>query len=313
MDLASELLLAQPDNPLRPPAWRWEAARELANRADAHAIYVDDVALRVALDLQKLMEKSKTERNVRAAIEPMRSAANAYAFWANSQAAVPLPPPVVPGQPASPAPPGPVPTASLYAAELEALVLAGKPTAKIARITNVPEPAVRWYEQLFFDVRDRLRRPAWVTAHAIGPLHQGTVNMALPALIRAYGYYTRSARIVRAVTSTFDATAARAAARDPLRFFTNDAAAAGGLRSALSIRLTPIGPKTYARIVELHHEGLEIELKAQSGSGGETEDQYRRTIEVFAKQVEWSYREAPVGLPESLPGPRLVAAAETPA
>src|SRR5438067_1928326 len=91
-------------------------------------------------------------------------------------------------------------------------------------------PAWRWH----LAGRDRLDRPGWVAANVIGSLHHGSVAALLPALVRAYGYYTRSARIVRAAATGFDHAAARRAAREnPDRFFAADAVSAGGLKAAL--------------------------------------------------------------------------------
>lgn len=294
----ANLLLLRESSPGRPPSWRWDLAGALASPADREPY---DAAVRTAGLIQDETRSGAPAAAICRAISRLGPIADAYAFWLNGsteRASVPPKPddytPMF----------GPLSPAALAAAELEALILANAPQDEISARTGLPVRAVAWYEKLWFDVRSRLDRPGWISTAVIGTLHQGTIGTLLPALIRAYGYYTKSARIVAAAVGGFDAAAAEAAAENPNTFFASDAMAAGSLKAALAVRLMPLTDRrTYARVVELHQESTRIAADSAAAAGTDDENKIRTAAAMLTAQVKFKYGQAPPKAPLRLSTP----------
>lgn len=308
---AAELMVLRAGSPLRPPGWVWAFARLYRSLPPACRIMPADPYVHKAIDFQHhMLDPSLSVPATAAALLAAGDAGDAYAFWAAAEAAA-LPPPKAPGggpddedRPV-PGSSGPCSPMALAKAEVEALILAGKSPATISKVSGLSPEAAVWFEKWFFDVRDRLRRPGWIAANVIGPLHYGTPAMLMPALIRAYGYYTKSARVVRTVTSTFDGPASRIAAKTPATFFKADAESASGIKAALAARLLPLNAKTYARVIELHHEALDVAARTTTDSGAESESKYRDALNELSGRISFDYNQPPTNLAETRL-PRLV-------
>lgn len=290
-------LLLRESSPQRPPTWRWDLAGTLASAPQAELTAQDDW-VRTARRIQDENRSGATESAVAAAIASLGPVADAYAFWLNGRTAAAG----TPNKPDDYTPVfGPLTPAALALAELEALVLADKKPASIAKHTGLSVPAVLWYERLWFDVRSRLKQRGWVANAVIGTLHQGNLGTLLPALIRAYGYFTKSARIVSALVSGFDARVARNAAQSPESFFAADAMAAGGMKAALAVRLMPLNDRrTHARVVELHQEATRIAADATALAGNDDENKLRAAVNVLTDRVKFKYGKAPAPATEPL-------------
>ena len=293
------LHLLRADSGLRPPTWRWDLARVLHDRR-VNLPDVTEPGVEMAAKLQAAAARGDPIA-VAEALAPLGAAADAYAFWLSGTTARAGPNVEQNGYVQEF---GALNPPAMALAEIEALMLAGKSADLIARRTGLTPVAVRWYEALWFDVRDRLRNPGWVSTHVIGTLHQGTLGTLLPALVRAYGYYTKSARVVAAAVSGFDAPAARAAAQSPHTFFAADATSAGSLKAALAVRLMPLTDRrTHARVVELHQEATRISADAALAAGSADENKLRDAVAYFAKQIKMEYGRAPdPELPQLGPG-----------
>jgi len=311
-----DLFSLSPTSAMRPPAWRWELARLLTDRrVGRDPVIHADPDVTAAAHMQDLTAvDATTAGQVEAYLSVPQHQADAYVFHSRTRLAGDCDPP----KPADPALAedypmhGPLTAEAMARAHLEALVLARKSPEAIAKHVGLTPEAVTQYERWWFDVRDRLPRTGWVAHRVIGSLHQGPPHILLPALVRAYGYYTRSTRVVQTVVGAFDPVQARAAGRDPARFFASDAVAAGGLKAALAVRLMPLTRRTYARVMELHHQALEVATKAGQAGGTDEEQKYKTALgELFGK-VDHRYRQAPVELPPVAAGPlpRLVEVAE---
>lgn len=311
MPLPPEVLIERPTHPLRPPDWRWQlaaAVHEMSPNDQDRIVPRLDPLVAVAYDVQTHTRATQTDTQraqLWANADP--AAADAFDFWtaATTSRAQPA------GRGAWDL--GPLGPEPLAMAALDGLILAGRPAEKCGRYVGLSAAAVGWYEAWWFDVRGRLRSPGWVAANVIGSLHQGEVTTLLPALIRAYGYYTRSARVVKTAASGFDAAVAHRAGRDVGRFFAADAAAAGALKAALVARMLPVhDPRTFARVIELHHEALDVEVKARQFGGSEDAARLKAAADVLVGRIETGYGAAPVDDDDVRRLPRLVQAADAP-
>lgn len=293
MSQVLDLFSLRPESALRPPDWRWDLARQLNDRRaskDDKAAHRDP-SVTAAVKLQDIIDKGMTDAQRLAAytsVDPDQ--ADALVFHQRSAVAELA----VPAEESKDYPmAGPLTADALARAQLEGLVLARKTPEFIAKRVGISSRAVEWYERWWFDVRDRLDRPGWVAAHVIGSLHQGSPALLLPALVRAYGYYTRSTRVVEAIAGAFDGPAARQAARDPAKFFAADAVSAGGLKAALAVRLMPLTRKTYARVMELHHAAMGVAIKTGQTDESEAEKKYAVAARQLLDRADRKYREAP--------------------
>lgn len=314
---ATERLVLRPDSHLRPPAWRWELARLLVGNLptpDRYStpVHHHDPEVESAARTLQLLEKPGIDEDERldnfGAIHPHQ--ADAYVFYDSAVFAAVTDPVLPAGSGESHPMVGPLTAEAISRAQLDALILAGKSPDRIANIMGLPEAVVTQYESWWFDVRDRLKHKGWVAAKVIGSLLQGPPALILPALIRAYGYHTKDSRIVNRVVSMFDSKTTRNMARDPVTFFSKDAVAAGGLKAALAVRLMPLGSKTYAQVMELHHDAMEIAAKSGQGAASESEEMYRGAAHSIFGRIEHGHRMAPVEVVPELQAPRLVIPAE---
>jgi hypothetical protein len=269
-----EQLNLRPGSPFRPVTWRWQLAQQIRSGPPVRKKTYPDDQVRAAAAVQEGLEHYSTEEKIRT-LDEYPALGDAYAFWVSGSASS-----------ASSGPGGgPLSSAALAQAELEGLLLAGKKSDKIGAHTGMSAESVDWYEALWFDVRTRRKHPGWIAANVIGSLHQGTPATLIPALIRAMGYYTRSSRVVKAVAGSFDGVAARQSADDPAKFFASDAIFSGRLKASLATRLYTLDQKTFGRIIELHHEAVDIETKTRSMSGSENEAKYNDAFDMLRKNL----------------------------
>jgi hypothetical protein len=75
---------------------------------------------------------------------------------------------------------------------------------------------------------------------------------------------------------------------------------ASGLKAALAARLLPLDRRTYARVVELHHEALDLEAKAQLTGSSAAESTYLDAVNRLSGALAHGYGE-PVDLPPEPP------------
>jgi len=213
--------------------------------------------------------------------------ADAYAFW-------------VAGEPVVAPPPQPgvkpsffesVGTNVLARAELDALILANKSPKAISKRTNLDPEAVVWYERMFYDVRDRLSRKGWICANAIGEIYQVKTSVALPALVRAYGFHTKSARVVTSIVSTFDAFAIRDAVANPSDFWRRDVKGTTGVKAAIAAKLAAFGGwESLNAMINTHHAAIDVETRAKLNSTSEGENKYKDLVDQLQTKIDWQYR-----------------------
>lgn len=291
-----EILNLRPGSPFRPVTWRWQLAQQIRTGPPARKKVYPDPKVRAAADVQESMTLLSVEEKIRT-LDRYPDLGDAYAFWVSGAAAAG-------GQdgPAS----GPLSSAALAKAELEGLILAGKKPDKIAKHTGMSVASIGWYEDLWFDVRSRRRHPGWVAANVIGSLHVGTPSTLIPAMIRAMGFYTGSGRVVTAVASSFDGIGARSAGSDPSRFFAADAIFTGRLKASIATRLYQFDQRTLGRIIELHHEAVDLETKTRQVSGSEHETKFQEAFKQLQKSLKTQGSYGWGDAPGALPAPRLV-------
>ncbi len=167
-----ELAHLDQDSPFRQPDWRWQLAGHFLQqrRVPLYKVQADPL-LKYCYHYRKL-DSSPT-------YGPERAVAH------------------LPGCREKPAKFKPLEYALLFynddglaKVELESRILAREPFADIAKKLATTEEIVDLYEQVFFNVADRLEAPSYITHHAIGSdLHHGVSSRSFPAIWKLYGYW----------------------------------------------------------------------------------------------------------------------------
>lgn len=276
------------DNPYRPPDWRWKVASEYRQAPGRRNVRrsVDAVVLRAAA-VQEDMSRfgpGSTRSAYLTAYGPVGSAVRLYS--AGVAAADPTATNRAP---------------AMLTAELEGYVLAGLDDRGVAdRLGGlVPPPVVKAYHDLFFDVRDRLEASAWVAASVIGSLQEGTPDVLLRALVRAYGYYFKSADVVGSMARAIDVAATRRPPRELYDAVLEDAKLALAVKASLTARAVRPGERTFRSVLEMQLRQVEINNQAGDVSGDKRQIQEAMT-HLLTARAKWAYRSAPAegDLPE---------------
>lgn len=101
------------------------------------------------------------------------------------------------------------PDGDRYKSALEGRILVGQDDETIAPKIGVSARTVKWYERMFFNVRDRLENVDYIMSNVIGPLiGAGFENATAELSAKFLGYLYRSERILEFVLRGTDVTLA---------------------------------------------------------------------------------------------------------
>jgi hypothetical protein len=148
---------------------------------------------------------------------------------------------------------------------IEARLLAGEPIEVVARRCGVPVAAVEVYEQLFFNVTDRLENTSYILFCAIGPAtYEGFAGDDSGALLKWFAFMGGPKVLDFLLGESYTSC-------DPLpteghAIPPNEAARAARLRRiALAAKVLPVNESTAVRLVRLY--AFQQELLGTSSAG----------------------------------------------
>jgi hypothetical protein len=148
---------------------------------------------------------------------------------------------------------------------VEARLLAGEPIEAIARRCGVPVEAVEVYEQLFFNVTDRLENTSYILFHAIGPATYEGFDLDDSGAVLKWFAYMGGPRVLDFLLSGGDTPC------DPLSTEGHATPPDEAVRSArlrrmaLAAKALPINQSTAMRLIRLH--SFQEELLGTSSAG----------------------------------------------
>jgi hypothetical protein len=154
-------------NPRRPTDWRWQRAGRLLELGLRWSRRRDDEATRMAKQYQAGLRRCRGEADRRRLACRMPDIGGAFAIFE--------------GEPTS-------------RMAIEARLLAGEPIEAIARRCGAPVDAVEVYEQLFFNVTDRLENTSYILFHAIGPATYEGFDLDDPGAVLKWFAYMGGSR-----------------------------------------------------------------------------------------------------------------------
>ncbi len=179
---------------------------------------------------------------------------------------------------------------ALSAAELEGYILADISKEEISSQLGVSVKVIDWYEKLFFDVRDRLSNRAWITGTVIGGIYNHSVESLVPALAKAYGYYTKDPTLIRLLLRGVDADGTvTAASKGPLAALHYDTKVSLAIKADLATRLTEPSGKSFRSLVEMYNKQLEISQKVDASE--DDAGQMKKAMEILMKEkATWTHQ-----------------------
>lgn len=286
-------------HPHRDVNWRWLLAGYISDHRNFGGPELDDHAVVAAQLIQSAYKDHQSEEELAEMLRSGGEYVEAYTFWhtAKSMEFGGIDPLTIPEGKAEFKT---VTPKSIEMAALEGMILTGAADDKIITPAGISPDGIRSYEELFFDVRSRLRNSSWIASAVVGTLHQSSPLMMIPALIRAYGYQSKSLDLVRQVAETFETELLSRAAveEEPNRFFELDRRSTNAMRSAMTARMRPYNRYTYKEILESHNETAELDAKLKQNMGAQSEQDLRDAVNMLRQAMQTGYREAPTNFAE---------------
>lgn len=281
-----DAIVLSPFHPHRPPDWRWRLSEKLINESPPEVLPTHEdewvnqaIRLRLIIDI-RFTDVGNYEQRLEQLQRLPRQLTEAYFLRFSTD----------------PWDKGVITRSQLQQAYLEALILAGKKSEKIANVFGVSPQAIEAYENLWFDVRSRLKAKAWIATQVIGKLYDRNISQLLPALIRAFGYHTRKASIVHSVVSLCDAQLAKGALTKEM-FFLKDKTFTLGVKAAISAKLFGLDPMMFDVVMKAHNDAINTLIQGGQlvQDEGEKEQEMIR-VKILKKSTQQHRQLPPVEL-----------------
>ena len=247
------------DNPSRPVDWRWQRAQQLIKRRQDIDRFVDDEPVREARAFCAAIGRRPNEDQL---IRLADNYPDLYQAWRFSEQT----------------------EHELSHFEIEARLLASEPSESIALKCATTPGAVDYYESWFFNVRDRLNCPGYITNVVIGPaIHHGLSERDFDLLWKLFGYWG-GAHVLDSIIYLGHSSTRPAKPEETAAFWADDIKQQLRMKTAITVRTMPCAFDQQT-IFETYLRCLELEKNA--GVGGATEI-ILTNIDAFMKQLPWS-------------------------
>lgn len=248
-------------NPRRPVDWRWQLAEYLLNSGGRIRRSRLDSYIKQAISFRRQLNRCQNDDDY---MRLLHAAPDLYEAWALFDD----------GEDKE------------TRWELEARLLTPQTYQEIAKIVALEPEAVQAYEALFFNVRDRVESPSYITHIVLGKsIHAGLNERAYDALWKMYGYWA-GPHVLNSLIYRFNVPAAPDAPDGVNAFWDDDTKDMLRMKSAIAMRTMPINWDTQIEILNLYMRMLEIERNAgEGGSGSET---VLANINTLFTQIPWT-------------------------
>jgi len=267
-----------PRNPFRVPQWRWERARNVVEDNSPLSRRMDDNAVRRAVHFRRRLELCNTPQDV-ALLEMEESPM----FWAYE----------------------------IFSArqesyqglknELEARILAQDTPEHVASRCCISPLAVKAYEEVFFNVTDRIQNTGYILHQVIGPrLHRGLQARDYAELWKLFGYFGGPIVLNMMIDQCVDPQRPVQSA-DLVNFVKDHTTKTLTRQAAVAAQTLTINPFSQTEILDLFTKLLAIDKQAGPGTTG-ADSSYQGAIRVMMEAVHWvsGPREAPAGVEPKL-------------
>ena len=170
---------------------------------------------------------------------------------------------------------------------IEARILAGQSNEEIADKLCMLPNAIDWYEQLFFNVRDRLKYQDYISRKVIGPLiAAGLQNVASGTTAKYFAYFA-GPNVLNYILDGYNAGDARPGQNEDLRpFFEKYVSTNLGARMATSINPLEINKFNFEHLVDIYTKMLDTARRAQQDMGVKTN--IEENVNIMLGAIPWS-------------------------
>lgn len=232
-----------PNNPLRPVDWRWERARILREQKLKFSKY-DDKWVKLAYKFQLALMGCKDDIDRFELLEKNPTIYFAYVLKGQAQ-----------------------PEAKLYIkSEIEARLLSRQSYDEIAKKCSCTPETIDAFENLFFNINDRLDNPTYIVHQVMGPaIHRGLYQREYDLLWKLYGYFC-GPLVIDALTTTFTNPVRPGNSDQVDSMFVDDTRSTMRRKAALAARSISVTDMTQLAILEMYTKFLEIEKDTPGAS-----------------------------------------------
>ena len=265
-----------PKNPLRPTNWRWERARSLREAGKMRLAGSEDTWTKAALKLQ-LAQQRATEPSAQFAIAEafpdLYYAHSLYRRLSGDENKHPL----------------------RYM--IEARLLADETDEQISSSSGVDPEIIKWYEKIFFNVRDKLQYHDYILAVAIGPaLYTGMSEREYDLLWKTLGYLYGT-KVLNAFIKSTTKQFKPESDEEVEACIMTDASSALRRKAAIAARTYAINGFTQSDLLNTYTRFLELE---KEGEGNTARDFYLNNVQFILNKLPW------VAGDEKMDHPRLI-------
>ena len=256
----------RPDNPTRDVDWRWQLSGYVASnlRGKVPSAFRSDL-LHKAVVLRRLLENDYPSENQRMnALERMPACYEAWNYYSDSN--------------------------SHYKWEMEARLLARESYVEIGRKVGTTEYVVDAYEQLFFNIKDKLDSPGYITHKVFGrAVHNGMTARDYDCLWKMMAYWL-GPYVLDAIVYTFNNPAPVGNNAAVLASVDSKIHVTTKLRALTAIHAVPVNWETATQIIELYQKSLMIERSANESGMNSATSTITANIEAFVNNIPWRKR-----------------------
>ena len=227
-------------SPVRDPAWKWLRAQGIVSRGEPRSTRARDGQKGVKWISRAVRYLRKLSRIGEPTIENAHLLTSSYPdiFWAHQLFQDPV---------------------LRTKWELEARVLARQEPVVIAYKLGMDEKTVRAYEELFFDVRDRLEYPGYILHCVLGPaIYKSTLDSHLELVWKLYGYMAGPA-VLDVLIQQFATPRLCRNPAEAQRFIEDDAVAMLKVKAALAAKTVRLTEKTKVELLGVLTKQQELE------------------------------------------------------
>jgi hypothetical protein len=239
--------------PRRPPNWRWELATDDSDRPFRRCT---DPVVRAARRFWRSRVPCRTEADRRLLAARMPLLSQAFGIYCDP--------------------------AGLTRSALEARTLAAEPVGDIARKSAVPAAVVEVYEQVFFDIRDRLTSPDFIGNEVLGPRLRTGGPWPFDLVWKFFGFIG-GVRVLDELTDVYHAAPRPTNPEEAVTFLSEATRTLLGRQLAAAARSLGGDRRAAAELLL-----AQARPEGQSGDGGAPRTVYEQHIAALLKELPWA-------------------------
>jgi hypothetical protein len=151
--------------------------------------------------------------------------------------------------------------------EMEARLLTDQTYEQIGEAVNLTPESVELFEAIFFNVRDRVHNPSYITHMVFGKsIQAGLTERAYDTLWKMFGYWG-GVHVLNCFLYRFNAPAKPDTPSGMFAFADDDVKLSQRMKALIAARAVPVNWETQLEILNIYMRMLEMERNAGEGSG----------------------------------------------